>query len=245
MMHCTLGSDSCDAIQQECLHYYSPILFEGGMDIEECDMYYNQVAMQQNGGKCLSRQEPHRIVPHDTILSSKCEIASILRKSRYTKGIKPKETSDTKPSFVRRFSFSNHKQQTDESQSEISRLRRSNSMQRIECHRVRFHAGVHVVTIDSIDDIPHDIQRNLWMSQDELLICMHEAAIAQLEEEILLEKQKILGQKGGEDELCKEGMVERRNSNTSVIDDEESLFESAKGCITDINPKNCFVPPVA
>jgi hypothetical protein len=225
--------------QQEGLQYYCPILFEGGMDIEECEMYYRQVDVQQNGGTIPSREVLRRIVPRDTISLTQTETTSILRKSRYTK---PKETN-TRPSFVRRFSFSNHKIQDYETQPAWCSLRRSNSMRRINCPRVKFNENVHVVTINAIDDIPHDIQQNLWMSADELLICMHEAAIAKLEEEIMREQQQLLEEEGEEEEQFKEGMAERRNSNTSVIDDDESFI--VQECKMNHNQTYFVIPPVA
>ena len=223
--------------RQEGLQYYCPILFEGGMDIEECDMYYSQVTVQQNGGTTPPREETRRIVPRDTLSLSRNATPSILRKSRYSK---PTE-ANTRPRFVRRFSFSNHKiQDTVTKSTECNlRLRRSNSMRKIISPRVVFHENVHVATIDSIDDIPCDVQQNLWMSRDELMICMHDAAIAKLEEEIMRQKQQLL-----EEEYFKEGMAERRNSNTSVIDDDEHIYENARECKNQ-NQTYFVVPPMA
>ena len=229
MMDYESKTKSCIDEPRGVLQYYCPILFEGGMDIEECEMYYNQVAVQQNGGTSPSRNETCHIIPQDTILLSRNEIASILRKSRYEK---PKETS-TRPSFVRRFSFSNHKL-NNETQSVFSSLRRSNSIQRNIAPRVKFHEDVHVVTIDSLDDIPFEIRHKLWMSRDEISFCMHEAAIvAKRLEDIIREKQKLLEEESEEADQAKEVMAERRHSNTSVTDnidddDHESLYHSVK-----------------
>ena len=228
--------------RQEGLQYYCPILFEGGMDIEECDMYYSQVTVQQNGGTTPPREETRRIVPRDALSLSRNATTSILRKSRYSK---PTE-ANTRPRFVRRFSFSNHKvQDTETRDTECNvRLRRSNSMRKIISPRVVFHENVHVVTIDSIDDIPCDVQQNLWMSRDELMICMHDAAIAKLEEEIMRQKQQLLEEEGEEEDYFKEGMAERRNSNTSVIDDDEHIYENARECKNQ-NQTYFVVPPMA
>ena len=94
-------------------------------------------------------------------------------------------------------------------------------MRKIVSPRVLFHEKVQVVLIDSIDDISPDIQRNLWMSCEELEICMQEAMQAKLEEDIENQKQQI----SDEYDDYKDGLAERRNSNTSVIDDDERLYE--------------------
>ena len=199
------------------VQYYIPMIFEGGMDKEECDMYYNQVAAQQNGGTTPFSEDTRRIVPRDNVDSSRIVTASILRKSRY-----PKSTeSISRPRHVRRFSFSNNRATESDRSSTSSKLRRSTSMRKIVSPRVLFHEKVQVVLIDSIDDISPDIQRNLWMSCEELEICMQEAMQAKLEEDIENQKQQI----SDEYDDYKDGLAERRNSNTSVIDDDERLYE--------------------
>ena len=199
------------------VQYYIPMIFEGGMDKEESDMYYNQVAAQQNGGTTPFSEDTRRIVPRDNVDSSRIVTASILRKSRY-----PKSTeSISRPRHVRRFSFSNNRATESDRSSTSSKLRRSTSMRKIVSPRVLFHEKVQVVLIDSIDDISPDIQRNLWMSCEELEICMQEAMQAKLEEDIENQKQQI----SDEYDDYKDGLAERRNSNTSVIDDDERLYE--------------------
>ena len=120
-------------------------------------------------------------------------------------------------------------------------------MRKIISPRVEFDESVHVLMITSIDDIPQDIQRNLWMSRDELMICMHEAAIARREEEMKRQKQQIIAtlidDGEAEEDQYKEGILGRRNSNTSVIDDEEQIFGTDE-CKSHTHAYY-IVPPVA
>ena len=202
-------------------------------------MYNNQITVQQNGGTSPSRQEACCVVPRDTILLSKNE-TSIIRKFRCSK---PNETS-IRPSF----SVNTHKPSNNENRSTVCDLPRSSSIQRIISPRVRFHENVHVVAIDSVDDIPHEIRQNLWMSRDELSFCMHEAMIAKQQEESILEKQQLL-EEGEEADQFKEGKAERRNSNTSVTDDvdddNESFYESLQESIKNYNESSLDIHPVA
>ena len=86
------------------------------------------------------------------------------------------------------------------------------------------------------------------MSRDELSFCMHEAMIAKQQEESILEKQQLL-EEGEEADQFKEGMAERRNSNTSVTDDidddDESFYESLLESIKNYIETSFDVHPVA
>jgi hypothetical protein len=217
-------------LQNDGLKYDIPILFQGGMDTEECEMYYNLVDAQQTGGVYRhSRKSSRRIVPRETSLSTTTTATptSILKKSRYTKPIE----ACRRPGLVRRFSFSDKGKKEIEVAS-INTLRRSTSMCNFDTPRVGFHEVVHVVTIYPIDEIPYDVRHNLWMSYDELMISMHEAAIEKIEEEIAKRKQ--------EDKSII-SVVERRNSDTSVI-----MEDGKRARETEMkNPYPCLVSRVA
>jgi hypothetical protein len=193
-------------LQNDAVQYDIPILFQGGMDTEECEIYYNLIEAQQSGGVYRhSRQLCRRVLSHDGLSSCTTSAAptSILKKSRYTK-----PTDDcSRPCLVRRFSFS----EKGEHKSElplIGTLRRSNSLRKLDTRHVAFTEMIRVVTIYPIDEMPYDVRHNLWLSPDELVISMHEAAIEKMEEELAKRKQE---------EKRMDALVERRNSDTSVI----------------------------
>jgi hypothetical protein len=65
-------------LQQDVLQYEYPIVFQGAMNSEECDMYYSLMDAQQNGGAYPLREQSRRVVPRDIATSAKNTPTSIL-----------------------------------------------------------------------------------------------------------------------------------------------------------------------
>jgi hypothetical protein len=125
--------------------------------------------------------------------------------------------------LVRRFSFNHHKQPERDSQQTRATLRRSDSMRSISIPHVTFKDHVRITTIYPINEIPYDVRNNLWMSRDELMMCMHDAAIARMQGlDECDESEEFYDD--DDDDFVIGGVAERRNSNTSVIDDDDSFY---------------------
>jgi hypothetical protein len=214
-------------LQKDGAQYFRPIIFQDAMDIRECELYYSIVDAQQAGGVLLQRTYGHAARcqaanTRDIAITgcvSKSTPTSILRKKRWT----TPTASKIRPSLSRSISFSDHLFGKDTTVIDIP-FDPSRSMRQLVTPRVSFRENVHVVTIHPISDIPHDIRIHLWMSRDELMISMHDAAIEQMEEQIATAKREE-----AEPAVRKspsQSSLERSHSSTSVVAEYEDCHVS-------------------
>jgi hypothetical protein len=164
-----------------CEPFLLPVLFEHGMDIVECDHYYSILDSQARGGALRRPQGLHVSLGGPTTRSATDRPISILRKSRRAKKA-PVERSEGM--LIRRSSFCGVSPETLKGRVALdSRLVRSKSMQE-DTRNVGFLQFARVYSIPSIEDLPYDIRAALWMSPEEMMICIRDAAIAEMENEI-------------------------------------------------------------
>jgi hypothetical protein len=168
-------------VQSTCEPFLLPVLFEHGMDIVECDHYYRILASQARGGVLRRPQGLQVSLCGPTTRSATDRPISILRKSRRAKKA-PVERSEGK--LIRRSSFCGVSPETLKARVTVdSRLVRSKSMQD-DTRNVGFHQFARVYSIPSIEDLPYEIRAALWMSPEEMMISIRDAAIAEMEKEI-------------------------------------------------------------
>jgi hypothetical protein len=210
-------SDACNRdqfhelyLQRNGEQYFYPIIYQHGMDQRECDLYYNVLNAQQHGG--LFRQPRDYYKPISCQSSVKSAPISILR----NKKTQAKRTEvRSRPALIRRVSFSDQLLGKEQNTFNV-KLSRPSSSRIIDRPRVAFAQQVLVTTIYPIVDMPLEVRSNVWMSRDELLICMHDAAIEQMEERMASEKEEKL-----------RSSLERRTSCTSVVDSNEGYISDA------------------
>jgi hypothetical protein len=188
-------------LQRNGEQYYYPIIYQHGMDQRECGLYYNVLKAQQNGG--VFRQPRACYKPISGPPSVKSTPISILRNNK-----RPAKRSDdrVRPSLIRRFSFCDQLLEKEQHNTSPATIRRSRSSHIIDRPRVTFAEQVLVTTIHLIAEMPLEVRSNVWMSRDELLVCMHDAAIEQMQEQMAEEEEK------------RRNSLARQTSSTSVVD---------------------------
>jgi hypothetical protein len=196
-------------LQRNGEQYLHPIFYEHGMDQRECDLYYHVRNAQQHGGLARQPREYHTPISYPPPVKS--TPISILRNKRMSK----QTDLRTRPALIHRVSFSDQLIGKEINTSHAT-LRRSRSLRIIDRPQVTFYEQVLVITIHPIYDLPPDVRSNVWMSRDELLVSMHDAAIEQIKE------QQLVKEAG--DEEKRRQMLERDPSITSVVDYDDSYI---------------------
>ena len=171
-------------LQKGGTQFEKPILFEDGMDFEECELYYMTMEAQRNGGVIRSSSmRSANFLTKNTKNSDLSWVPSILRKNK--ERIRP--DARIEKAFPRRNSFSGI---APIRCSDAGSLRRSTSKRDIRaCSHVVFDEKVKVVTIDPISDIPREIRAKLWLSRVEMMNCINDAMKAKEEARIHRQKQ--------------------------------------------------------
>jgi hypothetical protein len=95
-------------------------------------------------------------------------------------------------SVVRRCSFSGLLPLASDG-SAISYMRRSSSFPDlgIAAPRVSFREHVQVTTIHPLSEIPREVRAKLWMSRDEMMVCIRNAAIEDMEEQLAKRDREV------------------------------------------------------
>jgi hypothetical protein len=175
-------------LQREGMEFSLPILFEDGMDFEECECYYASIQQQSAKQRSILQQirSPSsfkRALQQET-QPGKLSSCSILR-SGDNKRLPSAPSNEKDPKEVyrlmRQYSFSSMPQLSQE----MPTLTRSQSCQDLSdvSHHVRFEQHVQIVTIYEAIDYPEDVRRNLWMSREEMSNNMRRAMRRQQRQE--------------------------------------------------------------
>jgi len=169
-------------LQRNGIEFVTTIVFEDGMDYEECELYYASLNSQTVGGivhPVKSRQPSgSRRTRTSPRLDGALPIRSCLRKSRFTSS-----QAERRPrrALIRRCSFSGTPKQSV-ARNTPSRTKSSC----LEFHagkpRVAFEPSVRVTTIHSAIDLPDDIRMRCWMTREEMTINIRRAALEDLQE---------------------------------------------------------------
>jgi hypothetical protein len=161
-------------LQENGYQYSYPIMFQGGMDSVECEMYYNILDAQQHGGVQKRKNTSQRcraVSDNFSTLDGKSGPPSILKKSKYTKTSEARYDS-TRPRLTRAVSISHIQPKDDTRDNHFNTLRRSNSFCYLNeiksSNRVSFSDHVQINTIYPIHEVPLDVHRNLWSTYAEL-----------------------------------------------------------------------------
>jgi hypothetical protein len=221
--------------------YLAPMLFEHAMDSVECENYYSVLASYATGG-ALRRPNTSKARQPLTTLSLNAATQhppSILRQSKRAKTL-PEACHDSRSS--RRCSFAGLSLAT------VPRsLVRSKSSKGLDEQKsnVSFDHFVEVYAIPAIADMPYDVQAALWMSRDEMQYCIHEAALAKMEEQLALRDQFVVtdllvqqqrGRCGGD----AQGALQRQESSDSVIEEYlQSVAAAAAAADSDLALYEC------
>jgi hypothetical protein len=161
--------------------YTTFVVFEDGMDFEECELYYASMESQSEGGVLRgsllgTRKERLSCLRHPQNLSSS-NLRSCLRGPKRS----AKSRTEESQRQLRRCSFSGQPLQ-----GEVTGpypLKKSTSSRDLSEHtpRVAFGEFVQVTTIDPAKELPYSVRSQLWMSRKELLQGMRQYALEERE----------------------------------------------------------------
>lgn len=178
-------------LQRGGIEFMIPIVFEDGMDFEECELYYASMKSQDTGGsfRGLGLVERRR---------NRREFTNQLRSPEPCLRI-PKQSFNTKNGFerkVRRCSFGGLPKLDRPYDRPF--LMKASSSRSIADHKptVAFEEYVQVITIHSIDDLPFDVRSQMWMSRQEMLQGVRGAA-EERRQQISLRIESDKAQRGG------------------------------------------------
>lgn len=195
-------------LQKEGSEFMVPVMFEDGMDYQECELYYASVESQYSGGKlrrlqpCVSRRASTGADLSD--LNKPVMLRSCLRKSRFASGRKTRSRAP-----VRRCSFTGVPELADCSPP----LMKSDSVRYMPPKpRVAFEEYIQVVTIHSVDDYPYDMREKLWMTRDEMVSSIRHAMAEDVIKKLLLKQKRLTT-----NDTAEEGVAERKASVDTVI----------------------------
>ena len=186
-------------MRKEQIEYIVPVVFEDGMDFEECEQYYASLKSQEPTARSSLRtrlqrksslRELQQIIAND---SPSC----LRRMPRY------KSKIDLDKAKVRRCSFGG----TAPVGNERPCLERSNSHRDVKesSPGVSFHHNVQVWTVYAAYEYPQDIRSQMWMSREEMRHCMQRAVAEKVaERRRMLLRQQSLEKKRMEDEQQEE-----------------------------------------
>ena len=186
-------------LQEDGMQFMKPIVFEDGMDYDECELYYHSIDMQRAGGtlrripapqfrrascRGIDEMEDDNCNPERGD-SNVTKLRSCLRKTkRFSKYRNP-----SKP-LSRGCSFTVKPNKADA----CPFLVRSNSVQSLDGNspKVSFEEYVEVVTVHSVHDYPKDVRSAMWMTREEMAIAVRDSMIDDLREECEQLKQQQL-----------------------------------------------------
>ena len=203
-------------MRKDLNEYLVPVIFEDGMDFQECEQYYASLKSQESIGRPSLRtrlqrksslRELQQIIAND---SPSC----LRRQPRY------KSKIDLEKAKVRRCSFNG----TAPVAVERPCLQRSNSQRDVKESKpgVSFDEYVQVWTVFKAYEYPEDIRRAMWMSRDEMKHCMQRAVAEKVAERRrqLIRKQE-LEQKEEETTMAEE--AKRHAEEELILAEEERV----------------------
>lgn len=186
-------------MRKEQIEYIVPVIFEDGMDFEECQQYYASLKSQEPTARSSLRTRLQR-------KSSLRELQQIIANdspSCLRRMPKYKSKIDLEKAKIRRCSFGG----TAPVGNERPCLQRSNSHRDVgeSSPGVSFHHNVQVWTVYAAYEYPQDIRSQMWMSREEMRHCMQRAVAEKVaERRRALMRQQSLEKKLAEEEAMKQ-----------------------------------------
>jgi hypothetical protein len=190
------------------LQFLTPVIFEDGMDFDECEQYYASMNSPESSGRAPPLR---RRIQRKTSLR---ELHQLMKDSPSCLRKIPRQLEKVRDSGkMRRCSFAG----VAPAGSGKPPLQRSSSQQdvRESSPQVSFHQHVHVVTIRSALEYPDEVRSQIWMSRDEMRFNMQRAVA----EKIAERRRELLRQ-------AEERQEEERQEQRRLI--EEALLATAE-----------------
>jgi hypothetical protein len=216
-------------MMRDQLEYIVPIVFEDGMDYEECEQYYASMKSNETSKlrSCLRTQLQRKSSLRELQQIIASDSPSCLRRMP-----RHKSKIDLNKARVRRCSFGG----TAPVPEERPTLQRSNSHRDVNesSPGVSFSRDVLVWTVFHSYEYPDDIRSQMWMSRDEMRHCMQRAVaekVAERRRQIMRESQKTVQNDSSlrqdkeserlqpEEDTEKKEIVRRQNSGNCVVDE--------------------------
>jgi hypothetical protein len=204
------------------LQFLTPVIFEDGMDFDECEQYYASMNSPESSGRAPPLR---RRIQRKTSLR---ELHQLMKDSPSCLRKIPRQLEKVRDlGKMRRCSFAGV------SGSGKPPLQRSSSQQdvRESSPQVSFHQHVHVVTVRSALEYPDEVRSQIWMSRDEMRFNMQRAVAEkvaerrrelQRQEEERQEQRRLIEEEllaTAEEEKEKERLefVQRHDSDSCVL----------------------------
>ena len=218
-------------MKKDQVEYIVPVIFEDGMDYQECEQYYASLKSHEPSLRSSLRtrlQRKSSLRELQQIISTDAPTC-LRRKPRYQSHI------DLEKAKVRRCSFGG----TAPVPNERPGLHRSNSDREVKesSPGVSFQRDVQVYEVFHVFEYPPEIRTNMWMSRVEMRQCMQRAVAEKVAER---RRQAMKQQQEQErNRLQEEGL------NVELIKTTVKNVQSTEGDKKDIvqrqNSDNCVV----
>jgi hypothetical protein len=208
------------------LQFLTPVIFEDGMDFDECEQYYASINSPESSGRSppLRRRIQRKTSLRELHQLTKDSPSCLRKIPRQLENVKVKDLGK-----MRRCSFAG----VVPAGSGKPSLQRSSSQQNVTetSPQVSFHQHVHVVTIRSALEYPDEVRSKIWMSRDEMRLNMQRAVAdkvaerrrenRRLEEErqqqLRAIEEELLVKAEDEKEKERLEFVQRHNSDSCVL----------------------------
>ena len=198
-------------MKKEQVEYIVPVIFEDGMDFQECEQYYASLKSQDLNSRSSLRTRLQR-------KSSLRELQQIITNdspSCLKRMPRHKSKIDLEKAKIRRCSFGGTAPVADGRPT----LQRSNSHRDVKesSPGVSFDEFVQVWTVYASYEYPEDIRSQMWMSREEMKHCMQRAVaekVAERRRQLIRQQQQEENRRLEEE---KKDQVQRQNSDNCVM----------------------------
>ena len=205
-------------MKKDQLEYIVPVIFEDGMDFQECEQYYASLKSQEP----LSRSSLRTRLQRKSSLRELQQIIANDSPSCLRRMPKFKSKIDLEKAKVRRCSFGG----TAPVENERPCLQRSNSHRSVKesSPGVSFDQHVRVWTVYAAYEYPQEIRSQMWMSREEMRHCMQKAVaekVAERRRQLLKQQQEQERRRLAEEQKRQEEEQRRAEEEQRQIEEEK------------------------